>query len=153
KEYRAAVAVARAADDLVLLDAVARYGAARVAVDDGAGDTSALRLYVAEEPVILSEVVPVLENLGLRALAEEQFALEPEEGPRLFLHVFHVQDRQGHRLDAAAAPRLADAVLALRAGRAENDVLNRLVLEAGLDWRAVDCLRAYAGYAAQATVA
>ncbi len=153
KEYRAGTAVARAADDLALLDGVARDGAARVALDDAAAGTTALRLYVAEEPVVLSEFVPVLENLGLRALAEEQVALEPEEGPRLFLHTFTVQDRHGRRLDPGVASRLGDALLALRAGRAENDVLNRLVLETTLDWRAVDCLRAYCGYAAQVGLA
>src|SRR5207244_3799829 len=56
------------------------------------------------------------------------------------------------RLDAAAGPRLVDALLAVRAGRAASDALGRLVLEAGLDWRAVDCLRAYAGHAAQGGV-
>src|SRR5439155_734142 len=40
----------------------------------------------------------------------------------------------------------------VRAGRAASDALGRLVLEAGLDWRAVDCLRAYAGHAAQGGV-
>src|SRR5207244_4721681 len=112
-------------------------------------DTSALRLYVPGEPLVLSEFVPVLENLGLRALAEDQVVVTPHGGPRLFVQTFFVQDRQGRRLDAAAGPRLVDALLAVRAGRAASDALGRLVLEAGLDWRAGDCLRASAGPAAQ----
>src|SRR5207244_11977675 len=63
---------------------------------------------------------------------------------------FFVQARRGRRLDAAAGPRLIDALLAVRAGRVAGDPLGRLVLEAALDWRAVDCLRAYAGHAVQA---
>src|SRR5438445_306914 len=58
------------------------------------------------------------------------------------------------RLDPeAVGPRLIAALLALGTGRAENDTLNRLVVEAGLDWRAVACLRTYCGYAVQVGLA
>jgi len=153
-EYRASTPPARAAVDVALLEAALGEGAMRVALGDDRAlpDTSALRLYVPGEPLVLSEFVPVLENLGLRALAEDQVVLTPHGAPRLFVQTFFVQDRQGRRLDAAAGPRLVDALLAVRAGRAASDALGRLVLEAGLDWRAVDCLRAYAGHAAQGGV-
>ncbi|TMD15221.1 MAG: NAD-glutamate dehydrogenase, partial [Chloroflexi bacterium] len=154
EEYRASTPPARAAVDVALLEAALSEGSMRVALgDDGAlPGTSALRLYVPGEPLVLSEFVPVLENLGLRALAEDQVAVTPHGAPRLFVQTFFVQDRQRHRLDAAAGPRLIDALLAVRAGRVASDPLGRLVLEAGLDWRAVDCLRAYAGHAVQARV-
>src|SRR5207245_1384310 len=68
--------------------------------------------------------------------------------------VFGEQDRAGRRLDPeAVGPRLIAALLALGTGRAENDTLNRLVVEAGLDWRAVACLRTYCGYAVQVGLA
>jgi glutamate dehydrogenase len=152
EDYRAAVVVERAAEDVVLLDAVATDGNARVALRNDAATpaTTALRLYIAGEPVVLSEFMPVLEHLGLRALAEDQVSVAPPNRPPLYVQTFVVQDRQGRRLDeSAVGVRLIDALLALRAGRVENDVLGRLVLEAGLDWRAVDCLRAYCGYASQ----
>src|SRR5439155_6263878 len=152
--YRASTPPARAAVDVALLEAALGEGSMRVALgDDGVpAGTSALRLYVPGEPLVLSDFVPVLENLGLRALAEDQVAVTPHGAPRLFVQTFFVQDREGRRLDAAAGPRLIDALLAVRAGRVASDRLGRLVLEAGLDWRAVDCLRAYAGHAVQARV-
>src|SRR5439155_22804913 len=101
-------------------------------------------------PFVLSEFVPVLENLGLRALAEDQIVVAPSGGGPVGLQSFFVQDRRGRPLDAGSAgPRLIDALLALGAGRTDDDLLNRLVVEAELDWRAVACLRAYAGYATQ----
>jgi glutamate dehydrogenase len=43
-------------------------------------------------------------------------------------------------------PRIADAIRAVWAGDAESDVLNQLVVTAGLDWRQVGILRAYRKY-------
>src|SRR5439155_1060970 len=135
-----------------LVEAALAEGTMRVALGDDRTlpDTSALRVYIAGEPLVLSDFVPVLENLGLRVIAEDQVAVTPADAPRLFVQTFFVQDRHGRRLDAAAGPRLIDALLAVRAGRVAGDPLGRLVLEAALDWRAVDCLRAYAGHAVQA---
>src|SRR5206468_2489106 len=84
-------------DHVALLEAALGEGAMRVALGDDRAlpDTSALRLYVPGEPLVLSEFVPVLENLGLRALAEDQVVLTPHGAPRLFVQTFFVQDRQG----------------------------------------------------------
>src|SRR3989442_1412434 len=98
--------------------------------------------------------MPVLENLGLRVLAEDQEGVTPAGAPRQSVQTFFVQDRAGRRLDPeAVGPGLPAALLALGAGRAESDGLGRLVIEAGLDWRAVACLRTYCGYAAQVGLA
>ncbi len=151
--YRAAVAVERAADDVVLLDAAAREGV-RVVLCNETATTTALRFYLARAPLVLSEFMPVLENLGLRVLAEDQEGVTPAGAPRQSVQTFFVQDRAGRRLDPeAVGPRLTAALLALGAGRAESDTLNRLVVEAGLDWRAVACLRTYCGYAVQVGLA
>src|SRR5262249_22726549 len=70
------------------------------------------------------------------------------------VHRFLVQSRAGRPLDTArSGARLTELLLAVHAGRLPDDGLNRLVVEADLDWRAVDCLRAYAGYAVQLGIA
>jgi glutamate dehydrogenase len=150
-DYEATVDVERAADDVGFLAAVEGDALARVALaNDEARPTTALRLYLADTPLVLSECMPMLENLGLRALAEDEVAVAPADGRRLWVQTFFVQDRRHRPLDLGAAePRLSEALLAVLAGRARNDCLNRLVLDAGLDWRAVDGLRTYCGYAAQ----
>src|SRR5205823_4447965 len=64
--YRAATPPARAAMDVALLEAALAEGTMRVALGDDRTlpDTSALRVYIAGEPLVLSDFVPVLENLG-----------------------------------------------------------------------------------------
>jgi glutamate dehydrogenase len=154
-DYKAAVSAERAAEEVDALAAVERERAPHVTLRGGVeAQTTALRFTVAGAPLVLSECMPVLEHLGLRALAEDQVTVRPPDGAPLFMQTFFVQDRAGKALDVdGVGPRLTEALAALRAGRVESDVLNRLVLEAGLDWRAVDCLRTYCGYAAQAGLA
>jgi glutamate dehydrogenase len=156
EEYRATVEPAEAAADVALLDAVACDGTPRVtlAPDRRGGGTTALRFHLPEAPLVLSECMPMFEHLGLRVLAEDQVAIRPADGPGFFLQTFFVRDRAGHPLDAdGAGPRLVDALLAVQTGRVEDDPLNGLVLAAGLDWRAVECVRTYCGYGVQAGLA
>src|SRR5262249_36034504 len=101
--YRAEVTVARAVDDIVALDAVAGDGRLRIALRDAdrVPGTTELRAYVAGEPLVLSEFMPVLENLGLRALAEDQVIVSARDGRRFALQSFFVQDRGGRALDTS----------------------------------------------------
>ncbi|MGH7898970.1 MAG: NAD-glutamate dehydrogenase domain-containing protein, partial [Candidatus Binatia bacterium] len=81
--------------------------------------------------------------------AEDSVILGDDQD-RIFLHRFRVQDRRGQRLDASrTAPVLAPAILEIRAGRADDDSLNRLIVDAGLAWRDVDLLRTYRNLAFQ----
>src|SRR5581483_5193697 len=118
--------------------AARRTGTPRVTFVADADGTSWLRFYTMAGPVPLAELLPQLEHLGLRPLSEDQVAVRPAGEVPGFVQSFQVEDRRGRSIDVGACgPRLADALLAVRAGRAEDDVLGRLVLETGLDWRAV----------------
>ncbi|HYM33976.1 MAG TPA: NAD-glutamate dehydrogenase domain-containing protein, partial [Steroidobacteraceae bacterium] len=55
----------------------------------------------------------------------------------------------GDIVDKTVATIFRDAYLAIDSGRAESDGFNRLVLAAGLPWRCVAALRAYARYLLQ----
>jgi len=152
ESYKAAVGPEQALGDVTLLQAALVEGTPRIVLRaaDGRSDATLLRLYLAGAPLVLADFVPLLEHLGLRALGQDEIALAGH-GPALTIQSFLVQDRCGRALDVdAVGPRLIDALLAVRAGRTDSDVLGRLVVEAGLDWRAVACLRTYAGYAVQA---
>ncbi|MBI4516742.1 MAG: NAD-glutamate dehydrogenase [Deltaproteobacteria bacterium] len=157
-QYRAATDIAMAVRDLRCLEALAAARAPQVDISNdtvpAAARFTALKLYLLDEELVLSDFLPVLENLGLKVFEEDHLdVMLPAVGP-VRIHTFLVQDTAGQRLDPEhAGGRLAQAVLALRAGRSDNDILNRLVLHAGLTWREVDLLRAYAGHAQQAGVA
>ena len=114
----------------------------------GEGATQ-LKIYHRNHTLVLSEVLPVLENLGFKVL--EQISYVARLSDRLRgIDVFRVQDASGALIDVGSdGPRLVEALKQLLDGVAENDRLNRLVLYGDLAIRQVALLRGYQMYYAQ----
>jgi glutamate dehydrogenase len=103
-----------------------------------------LRLYRAQQQVILSDVLPILENLGLRVVAEEPFRIDTVDRGAAWVHEFELAgDAATTAISAAVRARFEEALVAVWTGRAESDGFNRLVLAAGLAFRQVTVLRLY----------
>ena len=114
------------------------------------GPTTQLKLYLRGERLILSDFMPILENVGLRVIAVTPYQISGAKAPAAVIHSFSVQDATGSPLDVdEQGTLLAEAILAVRRGDATNDALNALVLLVGLSWREVDVLRAYTTFAFQ----
>jgi glutamate dehydrogenase len=150
----------RAAEGLADLAAIARLGqGAPIAVRafrEAADSVLSFRfkLYREGEPIALADVLPVLDNMGLKALSEEGFALNPgaADGARrtIWVHEFALEDPRGERLSFETVRGVfEDAFLAVWMGRAESDPFNRLVLELSAPWREVALIRALARYRQQ----
>jgi glutamate dehydrogenase len=113
-----------------------------------------LRLFHPREPVALADILPPAEHLGLRVLSEVPFLLQAPGAEAIALQVLTVETIDKSAVDlAAVGPRFMETVDKLWAGALESDGLNRLVLGAGLAWREVAILRAYAKYLRQAGIA
>ena len=118
------------------------------------GGRPGLRLYRGAEPVALSDVLPMLENLGLRVVAEEPFRIDAIDGAAVWVHEFQLAGPvAATAVSAAVGGRFEEALGAVWTGRVENDRLNRLVLAAGLGARQVTILRLYAKILRQAGAA
>jgi glutamate dehydrogenase len=102
-------------------------------------------------PISLSQRVPVLENLGFRAIDEQSFVLTPRDGPgQVTLHDMVLETADGAPIDLERHDaRLEACFRAVFGGEADNDSFNRLVVSAGADWRSVAALRACAAYLRQ----
>ena len=105
-------------------------------------------------PVPLSEIMPRLENMGVRVLAEEPFEVHPLGAAQpVRIRDFSLAG-EGMQDDLAPVKeKFQDAFIRVWTHQAENDGFNRLVLGAELDWREVVVLRAYAKYLRQVGVA
>lgn len=128
----------------------------RIALDfcrDASGNL-VLKLYHPHRAAALSDVLPVLENMGLRVEAELPFEVCPQEGAvTVWIHELQLKLPADTAIDLDAVKEGAEAALmAAWYGLAENDSLNALVLTAGLEWRDVVILRACAKYMQQARV-
>jgi glutamate dehydrogenase len=157
-EYRAATPPEEAAKDVLELEGMvaedravsitlANRGTSAAAPDFG--EVTELKVFSRGERLVLSDFMPILENMGLRVIGVAPFEVREADGITT-IHAFAVQDADGRPLDVESrGSALAEAILAVRDGDARNDLMNQLVLTAGLRWREVDVFRAYAGYAFQ----
>ncbi len=109
-----------------------------------------LKLVRAGHAIALSDVLPVLENMGLRVVQEQPYEVTTAAGTTFWLHNFTVEPLRVGELDPdQAGPDFQDAFLRVWRGEAENDGFNQLVLRAGLNWRQVVVLRTYCKYLLQ----
>jgi glutamate dehydrogenase len=115
-----------------------------------AGGALHLRLYRRNEPVAMSDMLPLLENFDLRILNERPYRVSPREGGTLWIQDLEVRHAGGRALDPQQeGRRFEQAFFAVHHGQAESDGFNRLVLAAGLDWRQALILRAVCRYLLQ----
>jgi glutamate dehydrogenase len=125
----------------------------RLLVDDtaiGKVCPTALKLYCWKRPVPLSDVLPALENFGLRVIWQDPTEIRPRDGDPVWIQEFKVQVAGDCALDPAQQRSSFEAAFTSTwSGETENDGLNRLVLLAGLDARQVVCLRTLTKYLIQ----
>ncbi|MCS6946700.1 MAG: NAD-glutamate dehydrogenase, partial [Steroidobacteraceae bacterium] len=101
-------------------------------------------------PIPISDLLPTMENFGLRVLAERPYELQWPEGGGACVQDFELEHRAGSALDVAAIERrFTDAFLQVWRGDIENDGLQRLLIGAGLSAREITMLRAYCRYLLQ----
>lgn len=116
----------------------------RVVPDTQASSGGCLLKFYQKEQRFLSDSLPVLQNFGLKVANQSSYHLVASEGS-FYLDVFRIRGVEGQQtLDIlSAGDALAQAVHSVMERQADNDVLNRLVLLAGMSWRQVVVLRAY----------
>ena len=108
------------------------------------------KLFRAHDPLPLSDVLPMLENMGLRVISERPYRIRLESGMVVWIQDFEMRLTAGPKLNLAKANESFQAAFdSIWHGRADNDGFNRLVLLAGLEWREVALLRACSRYLLQ----
>ncbi|HMR30318.1 MAG TPA: NAD-glutamate dehydrogenase [Geminicoccaceae bacterium] len=147
---------ARAAiPDILKMDQLASGGAGGLAtslyrrLEDSAGDLR-FKLIRPDRPVLLSDALPVLENMGLEVRTEEPSQVRTAEGRLFSIHDFGLRPLVGEAGDLDDVRGAFQQVFGgIWADRLESDGFNKLVLAAGLDGRQISILRAYCKYILQ----
>lgn len=107
-------------------------------------------VYSRNEPIALSEALPVLEHMGVDVYTERPYDVNLHTGERFWIQDFHLRHESGTTIDSAAvSDRFEECFMAVLRGDAENDGLNRLVVSASLNWRQTSLLRCYAKHILQ----
>ncbi len=100
------------------------------------------------EPLSLTTVLPFFRNLGVEVTDERPYEIENSDGSIAYIYDFGLR-YPGLSQSAASRDMLTDAFEAAWAGRSESDGFDQLVIAAGLTWRQIVVLRAYAKYLRQ----
>jgi glutamate dehydrogenase len=101
------------------------------------------------DPMVLSDVLPVLHSLGVRVEDERPYEISRPDEPA-HIYDFGLTLPPGDWDITACRSNVENAFSAAWHGESEVDHFNELVLRAGLTWRQVVVLRAYAKFLRQA---
>lgn len=115
-----------------------------------AGAELSFKIFSHKQQLFLSDVDPILENLGLNIISEKTFRLQPNTTEPVWLHEFSLFRRfaTGEISDGMRA-NFEEAFRAVWYKRIDDDSFNTLVISADLSWRDAALLRAYAAYLKQ----
>ncbi len=109
-----------------------------------------LKLFHLGEPLHLSDVLPMLENFGLRVIGESPFAIKTSEGETHWILDFSMLLTGTGIFNLEKVQNLfQDAFAKVWSRQLEDDGFNRLILAAELNGREVSIIRAFAKYERQ----
>ncbi|MGB3480869.1 MAG: NAD-glutamate dehydrogenase [Mycobacterium sp.] len=153
--YKQAVTPLDAIADIAIIEELQDNSVKLVFEDANDGGNAQLKWYLGGRSASLSELLPMLQSMGVIVLDERPFTVTRPDGLSVWLYHFRISP---HPTIAPAkaedfadvAQRFADTVTAIWHGRVEIDRFNELVLRAGLTWQQVGIVRAYAKYLRQA---
>src|SRR5215208_6843066 len=154
--YKQAVTPLDAIHDIAIIEELQDNSVKLVLADGDEERIALLTWYLGGRSASLSQLLPMLQSMGVVVLEERPFTVTRPDGLPVWIYQFKISP---HRTipeapegpgRADVAQRFADAVTAIWHGRVEIDRFNELVLRAGLTYQQVVILRTYAKYLRQA---
>jgi glutamate dehydrogenase len=140
-----------AADDVYALSVLSGQDDLRITLYRRTDGGLRLKFYRLGDDIPLSDVLPMMENMGLRVISEHPYRIELGDG-LAYIQDFEVEATRADLDISRLDQDFEDAFTQIWRGQAENDGFNRLILGAGLSWRQVAMLRAYSKYLQQVGV-
>lgn len=119
--------------------------------NDNDKDWLQLKIYSCEKQLRLSDIMPILENMGFPIIDEHTYKVAPKGKQAVWVHHFRLTPPDGQ-----IRPKIQDIkdnfeslLSKVWEREVQNDGFNQLILCAGLAWRQVVLVRAYAKYLRQ----
>src|SRR6266403_643933 len=110
-----------------------------------------LKVFRNQDAIPISDLLPMLENMGLKVIAERPYELEFAGGRRGWIQDLELVMQAPTVIKFDALDReIKSAFTAVWTGRTDSDGFNQLTLTTGVPWRTVTVLRAYCRFLLQA---
>jgi glutamate dehydrogenase len=111
------------------------------------------KLFRAGRPLMLSDVLPLFENMGVEVADERPYPIVPRGRDGVWIYDFGLTySGEGDLGAGGVRESFQDTFVRVWRGEVENDSYNRLVLGAALTWREITVLRAIGKYLRQARI-
>ncbi len=145
--YQNLVSPRYALKDMLQLERIAVANCQRVSLLNPCQNVEHYRLhFYSQQERFLDEYIPVLENMHLRVMDQVQFTVTVNSEV-LYIKSFTIKAQKSHGVVFTRfKKRMLEAIQAIMDERVENDALNKLIILTGMEWQAVDALRAYRNY-------
>ena len=114
---------------------------------DSTPEQRRFKVYRTGGSLSLSTVLPLLSRMGVEVVDERPYEITPAGRDACYIYDFGLSYQR--RFPEESRRLFQESFLAVWRGHVESDGFNRLVLAAGLNWRQVSVLRAYAKYLRQ----
>ncbi|MFT7579996.1 MAG: glutamate dehydrogenase [Myxococcota bacterium] len=147
--YIEATSVEEAVSDIAHLERVIETG--RVGFDimpSRTGDNDALLRIYDNRGLLLTDILPVVDNFGVVVVEQYAFDITPEHAAGT-LSVNTLRIRRGEPDLYDQREQLVAALAAVFERKMRSDRINRILLPAGIGWKDVDLFRAYFNYGRQ----
>ncbi|GJM06904.1 MAG: NAD-glutamate dehydrogenase [marine bacterium B5-7] len=153
--YRETMSAATSALDIDKVETIPTEGRRlqmRIYVHKNAKHAFRFKMYSPNVTTPLSDVIPILENMGLRVIGEEPHQITRKDGQVFWINDFNltcVSACNIHTQEEKLRKLFKGAFHHIWFGDCEDDRFNHLVLNAELHWREVSVLRGYAKHMQQ----
>jgi glutamate dehydrogenase len=140
-------------DDLASLEAIRTGKKLQVRLRCDASDQAHNRirmLVFSADDIALTDLLPVVDNFGVRVLGEASFTVHDGDGGVCYFQTYGIAastEHGPHLLSHSHA--FVEAMYAVMDGRLSSTTLNRLLLPARLSWRQLQIVHSYLGFARQ----
>jgi glutamate dehydrogenase len=108
-----------------------------------------LKIFRGQDAIPISDLLPMLENMGLKVIAERPYELEFGGARRGWIQDLELEMRLPalalSKFESVAA-EIMSTFTAVWTGHTDSDSFNQLTLYSGVPWRIVTVLRAYSRY-------
>ncbi len=116
-----------------------------------------LKIYSSERYIILSELVPLIENIGFDILDEQSFLINSFESfKQSWIFFFNIRPRSNNKIIISKfdflKQNIQEALVKMDEGLLKIDTLNQLILFVGFKWGEVFLINAFVSYLNQTDI-
>jgi len=148
--YQEEISASEAVRDICILDKMSAPLTTQLFPRSSDNDTIRFKVLGQGQSIALSDVLPILEHLGVRVLSASPYDVDLEDGRAFWIIDFSLDSADNPDLSSVQMrQQFQESFIRTYVGELENDRFHQLILKAGISYREVELMRALCKYLLQ----